>query len=252
MTEEIKATMKPLENKPSSSTSVSRRRFLVGTTAAAGIVVVAAACGDDKKKTDTGAGTDTTGGTTGDTTATTAAGASSDLDTAAAAAGLEKLAFDTYTAAGQLATTGKLGASVPPAVVTFVTTAAKQHQEALENWNKVLTAGGRQAVTVPTASLKPTVDAAAGKLTDVPGAATLALRLEDYASQTYQKVIPTLKSTDAIKLAAQINVVGSQHQTILRYVLGLYPVGSGPTKSANGLANVDFAPADPQPKLITG
>lgn len=249
MTEETKATMKQeLDNKPSSSTAVSRRRFLVGTTAAAGIAVVVAACGDDKKKTDTGAGTDTTG----DTTATTAGGASTDLDTAAAAAGLEKLAFDTYTAAGQLATTGKLGASVPPAVVTFVTTAAKQHQEALENWNKVLTAGGRQAVTVPTASLKPTVDAAAGKLTDVPGAATLALRLEDYASQTYQKVIPTLKSADAIKLAAQINVVGSQHQAILRYVLGLYPVGSGPTKGASGGANVDFAPANPEPKLITG
>ena len=231
------------------SAAVSRRRFLVGSGVAAGLVVLTAACGNDDDD-DSGAGSGQTGGATATTAA--AGGANADLEVAAAAAGLEKLAFDTYTAAGQLATTGKLGASVPPAVVTFVTTAAKQHQEALDNWNKVLTGAGRPAVTAPTAALKPTVDAAAGKLTDVPGAATLALRLEDYASQTYQSVIPTLKSPDAIKLAAQITVVGSQHQAILRYVLGLYPVGSGPMKAATGLANVDFAPSSPTTALITG
>ncbi|HJV08866.1 MAG TPA: ferritin-like domain-containing protein [Acidimicrobiales bacterium] len=225
------------------ATAVSRRRFLAGSTVAAGFAILAVACGDDDDGDDTSAGT---GGQTNDTTPTTAAGANTDLDTAAAAAGLEKLAFDTYTAAGQLATGGKLG-TVPPAVATFVTTAAAQHQEALNAWNRVLTAGGRQAVNTPTAALKPTVDAAAGKLTDIPGTATLALRLEDYASQTYQKVIPTLKSGDAIKLAAQINVVGQQHQAILRYVLGLYPVGSGPAKDTR-----DFAPSDPQPTLLTG
>jgi len=235
------------ETDPLMSVAVSRRRFLAGTTAAAGLAVFAVACGNDDDDGDAGAG-----GQTGGTTATTKANVNADLEVAAAAAGLEKLAFDTYTAAGQLATTGKLGASVPPAVVTFVTTAAQQHQEALDSWNKVLVAGGKQAVTAPTASLKPTVDAAAGKLTDVPGAATLALRLEDYASQTYQSVIPSLKSPDAIKLAAQITVVGSQHQAILRYVLGLYPVGSGPAKAANGLSNADFAPSNPQPSLITG
>jgi hypothetical protein len=248
VTQETNETMEhELDINPLTSTAVSRRRFLTGTTVAAGLAVFAVACGNDDDNGDAGAG-----GQTGGTTATTAANANADLEVAAAAAGLEKLAFDTYTAAGQLATTGKLGASVPPAVATFVTTAAKQHQEALDNWNKVLGAGGRQAVTVPTASLKPTVDAAAAKLTDVPGAATLALRLEDYASQTYQSVIPTLKNPDAIKLAAQITVVGSQHQAILRYVLGLYPVGSGPTKAANGLSNADFAPSNPQPSLITG
>lgn len=244
MNEETKTSME--QESPMNalaSAAVSRRRFLVGSGVAAGLVVLTAACGNDDK-TDSGSGQT---GATAATTATTAAGANTDLDTAAAAAGLEKLAFDTYTAAGQLATTGKLGAKVPDAVATFVTTAAKQHQEALDSWNKVLTSAGRPAVTAPTAALKPTVDAAAGKLTDVPGAATLALRLEDYASQTYQKVIPTLKSPDAIKLAAQITVVGSQHQAILRYVLGLYPVGSGPAKDTK-----DFAPADPQPALITG
>ena len=222
--------------------AVSRRRFLVGTSVAAGVAVFAAACGNDDD-TDSGAGSAQTGGTA----ATTAAGANTDLDTATVAAGLEKLAVDTYTAAGTLATQGKLGAAVPPAVVEFVTTAGKQHQEHLDSWNKVLTGAGRQAVTAPNAQLKPAVDAAAGKLTDVPGAATLALRLEDYASQTYLKVIPTLKSPDAIKLASQILVVDQQHQAILRYVLGLYPVGSGVVKESK-----DFAPADPQASLVTG
>ncbi|MDQ6726995.1 MAG: ferritin-like domain-containing protein [Actinomycetota bacterium] len=156
------------------------------------------------------------------------------------------------SAAGMLATSGKPGASVPLAVADFVSTATKQHQVALDSWNKVLTSGGRQAVTTPTSALAPIVNVAAAKLNDVPGTATLALRLEDYASQTYQQVIPTLKSPDAIKLAAQIAVVEAQHQAILRYVIGLYPVGSGPTKNANGLANVDFAPADPQVSLLTG
>jgi len=236
--------------KPDTSTTtpagVSRRRFLTGSSVAAGLAVVAVACGkDDTKAAAPGAQTNST-------TATTAAGGTTDLDVAIAAAGLEKLATDTYKSALDAASSGKLGAAIPPAVAEFVSTAMKQHQEALDSWNKVITAAGRPAVTAPAAALKPAVDAAFGKVTDVPGAATLALRLEDYASQTYQSVIPSLKGADAIKLAAQINVVGSQHQAILRYVLGLYPVGSGTVKNPNGGANVDFAPSNPQPSLITG
>jgi hypothetical protein len=232
---------------PTATTGVSRRRFLTGASVAAGVAVVGVACGKDDKKV-AGAGA----AQTASTTATTAAGGTSDLDVAMAAAGLEKLATDTYKSALDAATSGKLGDAVPPAVAEFVTTAMKQHQEALDNWNKVITAAGRPAVTTPSASLKPAVDGAFAKVKDVPGAATLALRLEDYASQTYQSVLPTLRSADAIRLAAQINVVGSQHQAILRYVLGLYPVGSGPTKAPSGLASADFAPSNPQPGLITG
>lgn len=246
MTEE---TRKPMDQESPiaslASAAVSRRRFLASSALAAGAVVLVAACGNDDDDAESGAGQ------TSDRTATTAAGANADLDVAAAAAGLEKLAVDTYTAAGAAATAGKLGA-VPPAVATFVTTAARQHQEALDSWNRVLTGGGRQAVSAPAAALAPTVNAEFAKVTTIPAAATLALRLEDFASQTYQSVLPMLKSADAIRLAAQINVVGQQHQAILRYVLGLYPVGSGPVKPASGLANVDFAPSNPQPALITG
>jgi hypothetical protein len=116
----------------------------------------------------------------------------------------------------------------------------------------VRTGAGPPAVSVPTSALAPTVNAEFAKVTTIPAAATLALRLEDYASQTYQSVLPQLTSADAIRLAAQINVVGQQHHAILRYILGLSPVGSGPVKLARGLANVDFAPNNPQPALITG
>ncbi len=237
------ATPIEVEDAPSSATSVSRRRFLAGATVVTGLAVVAVACGNDDDGQESGG----SGGQTGDTTATTGAAANADLDTATVAAGLEKLAVDTYAAAGMLATQGKLGPSVPDAVVEFVTTAGRQHQEHLDSWNRVLTGGGRQAVTAPNAQLKPLVDAAAVKLNDVPGAANLALRLEDYAAQTYLKVIPTLRSPDAVRLASQILVVDQQHQAILRYVVGLYPVGSGVVRESK-----DFAPSDPQTSLITG
>ena len=206
----------------------SRRRFLAGSAVTAGVAVVVAGC---------------TGGGGG----SGATGAEDDLDTAAVAAGVEKVSVDAYTAAGRMALDGKVGAAIPPAVATFVATATGHHQQALNRWNKLLTDAGRPEVTAPKEALRTVVDLATARVTDVPGVVALALRLEDYASQTYQSVLPMLRSADAIKLAAQVNVVGQQRQAILRYVLGLYPVGSGPAKDTK-----DFAPSDPQPALITG
>lgn len=224
------------------SIAVSRRRFLAGSTVAASLAVLAVACSDDDPGTGAGGA-----GQSGDTTAAGSSEPDFDLDTAATAAGIEKLAFDAYTAFGQLATAGSLGAAMPPAVMDLMIAAAKHHQVALDAWNKVLTGAGRAAVTTPSPALKPMVDAAVGRLTDIPAAATLVLKLEDYASQTYQKAIPTLRSAATVRLAAQVNVVGSQRQAILRYVLGLYPVGSGVAEEIR-----DFAPADPKLSLITG
>ena len=223
---------------------IGRRRFMAGSTVAAGLAVFTVGCSSNDDGSGPGA---ESAGQKGDTTVAGGDRSDSDLDTAAAAAGIEKLAFDTYTAFGSLATGGSLGAAMPQAVMTLMITAAGHHQEALDAWNKVLTGAGRPAVTTPSPALKPAVDGAVAKLTDIPAAAGLALKLEDYASQAYQKVIPTLRSADVIKLAAQVNVVGSQRQAILRYVLGFYPVGSGVAEGTS-----DFAPADPKLSLITG
>jgi rubrerythrin len=79
-------------------------------------------------------------------------------------------------------------------------------------------------VTAPNAKLKPTVDAAFAKVTDVTGAATLALQLEQIASATYLSAQSVLTDKDAIKLAGSIQIIDAQHAAILLYVLGKYPV----------------------------
>jgi len=202
-------------------TGVTRRRLLTG----AAVAVLAAACTRDDE----------------------AVGPAGDLDTAATAAALEKLALDHYTGTSRAATDGKLGAAIPPAVATFFVTAAGHHRAAMDSWNALLTAAGRAPVTAPNDKLRLVVDTAAVKVTDIPAAATLALRLEDYASQTYQKAIPTLERPDVVRLAAEIALVGHQRQAVLRYLLGLDPVGSGTDRQPAALP-----PSDPNPRLITG
>ena len=214
--------------------SLSRRRLL-GSAGAVGLGLVIAACGSDGKAASTTAG----GGTTSDsnTTVATAAttpattagttaptdGGSVDLKVAKLAASLEVLAVGTYKAALDSATAGKLG-TVPAAVGEFVTKAMSQHQAHLDAWNKVLTGAGETAVTEPNATLKPTVDAAFGKVTDVTGAAMLALQLEEIAAATYNNAQSVLTDKDAIKLAGSIQIIDAQHAAILHFVLGDYPV----------------------------
>lgn len=205
-----------------SSTNLNRRRFLGTVGAAAGVAVLVAACSDDDDTEST------TGTTAAGATATTAGGASGDVAIAELAAALEKLAVDTYTAAAAAAGAGKLG-EVPPAVGKFVETALAHHTEHLSTWNGVLKSAGRPAVTTPNAKLKPIVDErlagrGAKPVKDVASAAQLALDLEEIAADTYFSAIPKLSSKDAIQAAARIMVVDQQHQAILLYALGQYPV----------------------------
>jgi len=229
-------------NEPTINPLVTRRNILAGA-AVIGAGLVAAACGSDKKTT-TATNAPTTaaspGSTAGSSTASTAAGTASpttagstpatggagggvDLKIAALAASLEVLAVGTYTAALAAATANKLGA-VPPAVAQFVTTAMSQHQMQLDKWNTVLTGGGGTAVTEPNATLKPVVDAAFAKVTDVAGAANLALMLEQIAAATYLNAQNVLTDKDAIQLAGSIQIIDAQHVAVLLFVLGQYPV----------------------------
>ncbi len=194
----------------------SRRGFLIGA-GGVGAVVALAACGSDSKSS-----------SSPKTSATTVApassgGANNDLKTAAFAASLEVLAVQTYKAALDAATANKLG-PVPAAGATFVQTAMSQHQAALDKWNSVLAGANKPAVTEPDAALKSTVDGEFAKVKDFGGAAKLALQLEEIAGATYLSAISSLKDKDAITLAGSINVIDMQHQAILNYVLGNYPV----------------------------
>lgn len=201
---------------------ITRRGLLTGTIAG----VVATACGRNTGPTDP------------------------DLRAATAAAGVERVAIDSYEMIRDLLTKGALGAKETDAVATFVVTAADQHHKAMEQWTSVLAAGGRGPVDAPDRRLKPVADTALNDLRDVVGVARLALQLEDYASQTYLQLIPTLQKPSTAMLAGQLLVVDQQHQAVLRYLIGLYPVGSGmdnplPTTFA-------FAPAEPRASLVTG
>lgn len=225
------------------------RRSLLGGVAVLGAGALFSACGSDKSS-DTTVVTDTTPAAAETTAAaaettaaaavetaaagsettaaavaaeTTAAAASGDAAIAQLAAGLEVLAVNTYGAALDAATAGKLG-DVPPAVATFATTAKEQHQKHLDAWNAVLTGAGLAAVTEPNAKLKPTVDTAFTAVKDVTGVAKLALQLEEIAAATYLSASPLLKDPAAIKLAGSIQIIDAQHAAILHYVLGDYPV----------------------------
>ncbi len=202
----------------------SRRRFLVGSGLAA--AAAAAACGGD----DDNATSTTTAPAREDETTTTAmedmAGMSSEADLAVAsfAAGLEKLAVDTYTAAADAAGQGALG-EVPAAIGEFVATALGHHQAAFDAWNGVLEANGQSAVTeAGPGDLVTTVNTQLNDVADVVGAAELALTLEQIASATYLDLIPTLEGTDAIALAGSIQPIDMQHQSVLLFALGRYPV----------------------------
>jgi hypothetical protein len=199
--------------------ATTRRRFLIGAGGVAAVGILAA-CGGDDETTSADATTTTKPGST--TTAPVKEGAA-DLEVGAFAAGLEVLAVNTYGAALDAATDGKLG-DVPPAVAEFVTTAKDHHQAALDAWNGVLTDAGEDAVDSPPAELEATVNEAFGKVTDVIGAANLALMLEQIAAATYLEAIPALETEGAIALASSIQPIDMQHVAVLLFVLGEYPV----------------------------
>jgi hypothetical protein len=190
----------------------SRRGFLT-ISGAAGLGLLAAACGGDAKAVGPGTSSSSTNSTS----------PSGDAGIAKTAASLEVLAVGTYKAALDAATGGKLGA-VPPAVATFVQTAMAHHQMALDSWNGILTSAGAQKVSTPPTDLKATVDAAFAKVTDVVGAAKLALLLEQTAADTYLVSLPLIMNKDAVTLAGALQSVDQEHSAILLYVLGQYPV----------------------------
>ncbi len=146
-----------------------------------------------------------------------------DLMIGTVAASLEVLAVNTYGAALDAAGAGALG-EVPPAVAEYVTVARDHHQAHLDAWNGVLTAGGMPAVTAPPADLEASVNEQFGMVTDVAGAAQLALTLEQVAAATYLDAISKLESADAIALAGSIFPIDRQHISVLLFALGMYPV----------------------------
>jgi hypothetical protein len=203
----------------------SRRTFLLGVGASVAGGAVLAACSSSAPSTSS-----TMSGSGG--------ALSGDLQVAGMAASLENLAVDTYQSAISAAQGGHLG-TVPPAVVTFAQTAKAQHADHAKAWNAILQQAGKQPVRSPDPVLKPTVDQALAKVSDVPGVAKLALMLENVAAQTYQAGVGALASPAAVRTAATIQPVEMQHAAILYFILGEYPG----IQDANGMP-LAFNPTD--------
>ncbi|HEV3366127.1 MAG TPA: ferritin-like domain-containing protein [Acidimicrobiales bacterium] len=193
----------------------SRRGFLIGAGALAGGAVLAACSSGSSNSTTTTSGSGSSGSATTKLTG--------DLAVAAVAASLENLAVAAYADVLTAAGAGKLGA-VPPAVATFATTVKDQHAQHAQAWNSAITAAGHSAITTPDPVLIPVVTAAFKKVTNVTGAAKLALMLEDVAAATYQSAIGAVTAASSVKVAASIQPVEMQHAAILNFVLGQYPV----------------------------
>ena len=189
------------------------------------------------QNTQPGTTTSTTSGSSGSATSGKLTG---DLAVAALAASLENLAVVAYGDVLSAATAGKLG-SVPPAVATFATTVKSQHTQHAQAWNSAIVAAGHQAITTPDPVLTPVITADFAKVTDVTGAAKLALMLEDVAAATYQSAISAVKATSSIKVAASIQPVEMQHAAILNFVLGQYPVPNAFSPVSNARPLTDYA-----------
>jgi len=215
-------------------TRSSRRGFLIGAGALAGGALLAACSSGSSSSTTT-----TTASASNMASSSQSTGLTGDLAVAGLAASLENLAVAAYgdvlTAAGQ----NKLG-TVPPAVATFVTTVKGQHAQHAQAWNSAIVAAGHKAVTEPDPVLTPVITADFAKVTDVTGAAQLALMLENVAAQTYQTAVSAVQADSSIKVAASIQPVEMQHAAVLYFVTGQYPVPNAFNPTADARPLTDF------------
>ena len=212
-------------------TIANRRQFLMGGGIALGGLALAG-CGSSSKSP--AAST-----TTAPTTSGSGGKLTGDLAIVALAAGLENLAVATYQGGIDAATAGHLG-TVPPAVVTFATTAQKHHKAHAAAWNAILTGANKKAVTgVDTTVKTGVVDPAFAKVKDVGGLANLALELENVAAATYLNGISVITAKAGISTAASIQPVELQHAAILNFVLGKYPVPDSFGKTAGARLPAD-------------
>jgi hypothetical protein len=220
---------------------LGRRRFfaVAGGVAGAGLL---AACSSSSSST-AAAGASATGSASASPVSTVGGmgqDLGGDLQVVAMAASLENSGVATYKAGIAAAQAGKLG-KVPPAVVTFATTAMAQHQDHAKAWNAVLTAAGKKPVTAVDPVVQPTINTAFAKVKDVTGLGKLALMVENIAGETYQSGLTVIKSPAGIKTAASIQPVEFQHAAILSFILGQYPVPLAFTGITNARPASDYS-----------
>jgi hypothetical protein len=193
----------------------SRRNFLRGGLVTAGALgggLLVSGCGGSKAP----------GSVTRSATVSTTSAAGGDLAVARLAAALEVVAVNAYDGVLAAASRQQLG-TVPPAIATFVTTVRAQHADHQSAWNSILVGAGRPAQTGPDPRYQAMVARTLASLTDVAGAARLALQLETVAMETYTAGATALTEARNRRVALSIAPVEAQHVAILQFVLGSQP-----------------------------
>lgn len=194
---------------------MDRRRFLLTGGLSVGSIV-AAACGKGG-----GGGPPLPPGTTA--VPEVRSDATGDAAMAELAAGVERLASYSYTATRTAADAGRLGA-LPEAFLELMALARSHHDDYRARWNARLRDLGRRPVDTPLPRLKPLVDEELSGLDGFDAAAKLALSLEEVAADTYNRLTTLLEADDAVRLAAQIQVVTQQRRSMLLHLLGKDPL----------------------------
>jgi hypothetical protein len=146
-----------------------------------------------------------------------------DLAMGARIASVEALASHAYTAVQEAIAAGNLS-DVPPAASDFVATAFAHHRAALEEWNAILGAAGRQAVATPPLNLTVTVNETFGDPSILIDVIAMLASVETTAAATYLHALGSFESPAAISLAGSVFVIARQHASLLHFFLGRNPV----------------------------
>ena len=139
------------------------------------------------------------------------------------AAGLEVLVAQAYATTGAAGDAGRLG-PLPEVFRELVAVARSHHDDYRARWNSRLRDVGRSPVDTPLARLKPLVDSQLSEMDSFGAAAKLVLTLEEVTADTYNRAVAILEADDAVRLAAQIQVVSQQRRSVLLYLLGMDPM----------------------------
>jgi rubrerythrin len=213
--------------------AATRRRFLRGGVVTAGALgggLVASACGGGSSSSGTGTVSSSSTGTTAP---------SPELAAIRLVASLEVLAVSTYQRVLDAAGQQKLG-TVPPSIATFLATVKAQHADHLSVLNSALAGAGKPPQTASDPKYQAQVDRALGTLTDVPGAARLALTLETVAVETYTAGAIAVTDPGHRQLVLSIAPVEAQHVAILNFVLGSSPVPDTFTRTDLAASTTDL------------
>jgi hypothetical protein len=192
---------------------VDRRRFLLGAVGAVGAAGAGllAGCGgaDPPRPVD-------------DPVVTRPDRLEGDLAVAALLVSLENLLVSVYEDVLEPEARDKL--ELPPATVSLLETAVRQHKDHAGAWNGILTGAGKPGITGVNLTVKSmTSDPGLARLRDGAALLSLGQELETVVASTYLAAIGAIDNNAALKVAASIHPVESEHVATMAFLLGRTP-----------------------------